>query len=282
MINIVKISKLKTFLYRLYHEDKRKRIAILWKNLHKSWRKQQPMSLTTALLLSKMVSKSQKIDGLFIKDDLKTNQSVVIKNPVLYQLFKNTQLGEWALDFETINYLEKDIKRLQPKKILEFGSGISTICLSQFLLEIYGSETSVRIYSIEQDEKYAKDSKRLIKEYGHEKYVKIIYAPLRVTMVEGIKCYTYDLESMCQALKGLGFEYCLIDGPSVSEFDGRFATLPLIKNYVRNGRARFVLDDALRAKELFIAKKWKQLFYIDIHGIVLTRRGLLTGFVKNE
>jgi hypothetical protein len=103
--------------------------------------------------------------------------------------------------------------------------------------------------------------------------------PLSKGVVEKVEYCSYDLESIGKLTDGVEFDYCLIDGPSVSGYDGRFATLPLVRKYLGN-EGRFVLDDALRSNELLIAEKWNQLPYIKIQEIVLTPKGLLVGFMK--
>lgn len=276
------VNNLRTLLYRLCHRDSRGKTGAVWgKNvLYKIWR-EKSVPLPVIFLLSRLVAESSHVNGLFVKDDFKTKRGMEIENLKLSQMLMHQVLGDWRLDVETINYLEKDIKKIRPRTVLECGSGISTICLAQFLIETQGKAPLIRVYSVEQDEKYAKQSQRLVTEQGLEKYVKIICVPLTNRIVEGVNCYTYNPEILDKNLNGVEVDYCIIDGPSVVEFDGRFATLPMLKKYISKPHARFVLDDALRAKELLIAKKWKQLPYINIQGIALTRKGLLTGFFRS-
>jgi len=280
MVENQKTLSFKALLYYLYHKDKRKFLVQAIKKLHQYLLKNKPMSLQTAFLLSRIASKNRKIDGIFIKDDLEVCRGSEIKNSDLSRIFNDVVLDPWALDVETINYLEKDINKFKPRKILEFGSGISTVCLVKFLINLHGTEPIIRVYSVEQDEKYFNSTKNLIKDHGLEKFVKIIYSPLTVKQIEGVECNTYALNDLDKILDNVEVDYCLIDGPSVTEFGGRLATLPMIREFANENQMRFVLDDALRAKELLIAKKWKRLPYINIQGIILTPKGLLTGFLK--
>jgi hypothetical protein len=281
LLNNHRLQSLKILLYQIYHNDIGRLIARWGKEgFHMLWGI-KPIPFFLLYFFSKVIPKSEFVNGLFIKDEKHSNSSTCINNPTISQILRNQQIGDWSLDAETINFLEKDIKQKKPVRILEFGSGISTLCLAQFIKEIYGAERLIRLYSIEQDKEYANQSECLLKEYSFIGYTKILYTPLSKKIVEGIECYTYNPSAIAEFLYGLEFDYCLIDGPSVSTYDGRFATLPLFKNFLSN-RTRFILDDALRGNELIIARNWKRLPNIDIQGIILTRKGLLIGSLKNE
>jgi hypothetical protein len=160
MGNNPKNSNLRKLFARLHHPDRGKLLTVWGKKpLNKLWG-QRPVPLLALLFLLKIIPESKNVNGLFLYRDFNQSLGNGLFNSKLSNMLENQLLGGWSLDVETINYLEKDIKRIRPKTILEFGSGISTLCLAQFLTEIHGKEPVVRIYSIEQDEEFAKESEK--------------------------------------------------------------------------------------------------------------------------
>jgi hypothetical protein len=279
MENNQKKSSLSIMFSRWRHPD-RGRLLTIWimKTLAALWGK-KPLSLSTLLFLLKRIPKSKNVDGLFVYDNFKERLGIELVNTKLAGILAKQPLGKWSLDVEAINYVEEDVKKIRPQRILEFGSGISTLCLAQFLTEIHGKEPEVRIYSVEQDENFAMETEKLIRDQGFGQFVRILHVPLIKGVVEGVDYYSYDLGSIGEITNGIKFDYCLIDGPSGKALNARFATLPLIKKHLNN-RARFVLDDALRTRELLVAEKWQRLPYLKIQGVVLLAKGVLIGFIN--
>jgi hypothetical protein len=203
-------------------------------------------------------------------------------NRYLAERLQNTPLGSWALDAATINLLEEQVHALKPRLILEFGCGTSTLCFARFMSELYGDTLHEPvIYSIEQDDSFMAQCQEMLAANGLSRFVKMLHAPMTTLEVEGIKCHTYHLNP--QILSGFlddqRPDFCLVDGPSTTTFDGRFATLPLLKEHLKSG-AYFYLDDALRPQELQIAREWRQRPYLQVNGIALVGKGMLMGRVK--
>jgi hypothetical protein len=278
---IGKATTFRTLLYRLRHRDSRgKLVAIAGKAILSAIWREKPVPLPIVFLLSKFVATSNQVRGLRTHADFQIRPGCELNNAWLARVAQDQMLGNWSLNVETINHLETDITCLKPHVVLEFGSGISTLCLAHFLTEMHGKDPVIRVYSIEQDDKFAEESQRLITSHGYERYVKILHAPLATVQVEGIECYSYDLQDLGQVLAGAQPDYCLVDGPSVKDFDGRFATLPLVRKYLSR-KAKFRMDDALRNRELLTAKKWQQLPYLQLHGIVMVGKGILAGCLRD-
>jgi hypothetical protein len=89
-------------------------------------------------------------------------------------------------------------------------------------------------------------------------------------------CYSLQMD-IGRYFKGRTADLVIIDGPS-AESGARFGTLPLIRG-VTSPAAEFILDDAVRDGELDVAKRWMSLTYLQVDGIRLIERGLLTGKV---
>jgi hypothetical protein len=198
-----------------------------------------------------------------------------LHNKYLAKALANDELGTWALDVDVLNFLEQEIQTRHPHTILEFGSGISTLCFAYYMQEMYGIGDIPRVYSIEQNDDYAQKIRFRLYEMGLDKIAKIIYAPLHKQIIENIEIECYDAYSIHNSLYGRNPDFIVIDGPAGD--DGiRFGTLPLIKELLGE-KFVFYLDDALRDGELQIALQWSGLPYLKILGIYAYGKGLLAG-----
>lgn len=205
-----------------------------------------------------------------------------LSNPYLATQLAAIELGRWSLDVQTLNHLEGWIKANQPSTILELGSGFSTVCLCQYMLEAHDGQRGEYIISIEQDEAFAKRTRTLLRDTGLDDYAKIVSCPLRKQVIEGIETICYDLSNcgVAEALQGGKPDMVVVDGPTDGNFV-RFGTLPQAKQYVQLP-AQFFLDDALRDDELQVAEAWSGLPYIEIEGVWLIGKGVMTGRIYSS
>lgn len=203
-----------------------------------------------------------------------------LANPFLAQLFRETVLGTWSLDCDTLNFLEERIMEQKPTAILEFGSGISTVCLAHFMRTIHPNAPMILVYSIEQSAEFAAQTRQKLDEFGLADYVKVDHFPLVNQVVEGEETVCYDLTAnrLKQLLGGVRPDFCLIDGPIWST-SSRLATVPQVKEFLSPG-AQFFLDDALRDRELQIARSWSRLPYLRVAGVHLVGKGILNGELR--
>lgn len=202
-----------------------------------------------------------------------------LRNPFLADALANDRLGIWALDAETINFLEERIASSRPSHILEFGAGVSTLCLARFMLE-QGHDSGPVVFSVEQNEWQAAQSRARLTALGLERLVRIIHAPLASQDIDGRQtdCYQLLPQALNEFLGGASPNMILIDGPA-GDGNARFGTLPLIQRHVAPG-AVFFLDDALRDDELAVAMGWTQRPGIAVNGLYALGKGLLTGTVQ--
>lgn len=236
----------------------------------------KPVPVTKLMLLRRF---SPDENGLFPAPRIIKSNGHVLRNPFLSCQLANTEIGTWSLGGNTLNFLEKQIQFTKPKVILEFGSGISTVCLTRYMQELHGHSDRVYVFSVEQDAVFAQTTKELLESLDLDKYCQIIHAPICEQRVKGIQTICYNLEdsSLKEMLADRSLEMVVIDGPSGA--GSRFGTLPLIKPFL-SPKTWFFLDDALRDRELYIAQLWERLFpEIQVYGILLIEKGLLIGQV---
>jgi hypothetical protein len=205
--------------------------------------------------------------------------STAIRNSQLRDRLASQELGGMALGARTINLLEREVRRLRPELVLEFGSGISTLCLAQFMFDVHGPGGGIRVLSIDQDERYATVTRGLLQEAGVADAARVVACPLSQQTIEGFtaNCYTMPPAGDLREFEGRA-GMVLVDGPA-AENGARFGTLPLGRAYAANG-ARFMLDDALRDGELDTMRRWSRLPYVRVQGLRVVEKGILVGLVN--
>jgi predicted O-methyltransferase YrrM len=241
-------------------------------------REEIPLPLSRLLWIRRLAG--QEKDALAISLSETKSVGKYLNNPYLARILADDELGTWALDVDTLNLLESEIRSKHPKAILEFGCGISTICLARYMYELYQQDDVPRVYSIEQDRDHAQAVTTRLSQLGLGRLVKVIYAPLQGQMIEGIFLRCYQLPAEVGTLLSDKVDFIVIDGPA-AEDGARFGTLPLVKSYIK-GDAVFFLDDALRDGELQTGWLWSKLPYVDVWGVYLIGKGLLAGLVHKD
>ncbi len=205
-----------------------------------------------------------------------------LENPRLAKVLANETFSSWSLDVCTLNLLMRLARRSRASSIVEFGSGISTVCFAQTMKEMYGEDRKrVCVYSIEQNYEFALSTEGMLLRLGLNDYAKVFWAPVEAQMIEGARrdCYRMSTD-LINELKSVRPDFLVVDGPAGKK-GMRFGTLPLIKDSAASG-ARFFLDDALRDEELEISSMWRKLDYLDVDGVHILGKGLLAGKVRAE
>lgn len=200
----------------------------------------------------------------------------------LFDLIIKGLINDWSLGYDSLNYLEGEINKIQPSYIMEFGSGVSTLCLAKFMSEIHRKNRSPRVFTIEQDIKYLEIAKKRINEFNLTHMVSFLHAPIIQQEIFGVdtECYDLDSHALNRFLGGKLVDFILVDGPAGK--DGvRFGTIPLILEFA-NDEALFFLDDAFREGELKICEMWTNIPEIMVLGFYPLGKGLLKGKILRE
>lgn len=206
-----------------------------------------------------------------------------LHNRFLADLLAEHEMGVWTLGAATINHLEAAIRSAAPCCALEFGSGLSTVCLARFMADRGGEHrdaSTPAVISIDQSGDAVAKTRELLTKSGLEQRVSVFHAPLEPRAVEGRVVNSYVLpEQAVEAIAAARPDFVLIDGP-FAEPGARFGTLPLVRPYLRPG-ARFYLDDGLRDGEIDAALLWTRLLDgVSVEGILPMDKGLLVGCIN--
>lgn len=240
-----------------------------------------PMPLAKIVRLHRFAQKYVKqIDPLRPRGTAPISDGKTLRNPKLAALLKGTQLGDWSLAAESIDYIEEKIKEYHPRAILEFGSGISTLCMAFIMKELQASSPHPLVFSIEQSQTHLEKTRTALSNYGLIDYVRFLHVPIVPQRIVGFEttCYNLYNANLSSLLGDIEPEFVLIDGPA-GEKGCRFGTLPLVKPFLSDG-AVFFMDDALRDGEISIANRWSKCAWLNILGIVWVGKGFLVGTVQ--
>ena len=162
-------------------------------------------------------------------------------------------VGTWTADAEVLVALWLCIRERRPRRILELGSGISTLIMA-YALEANGQG---ELWSLEDGAQYAEVVRRQLDDHGLGERATLLTAPLRPWQLDGATYQWYDLAALPADLE---FDLLLVDGPA--GFLGplaRYPALPLLRNRLSDGAFIF-LDDYGRQDEAASVRRWLQEF----------------------
>jgi precorrin-6B methylase 2 len=163
-----------------------------------------------------------------------------------------------ALAVELARYLEQR----RPRRILEVGSGLSTVVLGA-----YAVRHGASVVTLEHAWRFYRRTHRALAHFGMNEQVRLKLAPLRSRRLEryGRRAPWYDVRLSGQ------FDFVFVDGPPKDE--GRHAVLFAIAEHLGPGWELW-LDDANRRHEQNCLRRWQQRFP---KGFFRVRRGDVDG-----
>ncbi|MBC8075789.1 MAG: glycosyltransferase, partial [Chloroflexales bacterium] len=161
------------------------------------------------------------------------------------QLLNNRRLrwDGWAISQPLALALLQALKQRAPKRILELGSGISSVVLAH-----YAAEHGAELVSLEHDKQFYEQTRRLLADTGLSHAVQLVLAPLTTLEVGDQRYAWYDAP-----LSG-SFDFIFVDGPPVKH--GRQAALPALKAHLAPGWQLW-LKDGNRSHEQACIALWR-------------------------
>jgi hypothetical protein len=201
-----------------------------------------------------------------------------LENEYLAHRLADVVFGQWTAPAQTLNLIEQKIYHSQPTLVLEFGSGVSTSCLAQYMREVHGSANRIFVITVEEDSRRREETYATAASLGLAKHVSLVHAPLKRQMLEGRETVCYQLTRELRSLLMHQLpNFVFIDGPGPTHDRlSRYGTVPLCREFVAPG-SPFYLDDALRDRELEVGQLWSTIPGISVQGIFFVGHGLLTG-----
>jgi hypothetical protein len=206
-------------------------------------------------------------------------QGTALANPYLSERFSDRIFGDWTISAQAMNLMEREIRERPPRRVLEFGSGLSTACLARYMTEYAPNSPRPAVVSVEEDADFCAEAGALIAGLGLDEIASIHHAPLVRKDVAGRSVNAYDLPAgILTELEAEPADLVFIDGPGrtaggrLSRWAVFHTVLPLLP-----AGFRFYLDDALSDSALESARLWAEVPGVTIAGVALVGHGVLVG-----
>lgn len=160
--------------------------------------------------------------------------------------------GGWAMSAEGLLLVSDLIQSRKPKKILELGSGSSTIWIG-----LQASEIGASLISVEHDEAYAQKTQRLITEFGLTESVELRLAELTDVTLSDRQTRWYDPEAL-ERLEQV--DMLIVDGPpGATGPQARQPALPMLIDTL-SADCVVLLDDMHRTSEKHAFETWEECY----------------------
>ncbi len=219
-------------------------------------------------------------DPLIPSSDEMTFATCNIKHPGIRAALSSIKLTRWSLDVDSINWLTEFIAENKINKVLEFGSGTSSLVFANLCADNGSDELAV--VSLEQDEAYAEQSRELVNCNGFAGNVHIIHCPLaeREHELGNITGYNVTEETFKELPDGWKADMVFVDGPATDGW-GRLPAIVDSMNYLADD-CFLVMDDALRGDELKIVSHLNKSENWNFDGIAAVSKGIAVARRENN
>jgi hypothetical protein len=183
--------------------------------------------------------------------------------------------GDWSLAAEALRFLALLVRRLEPRQVLEFGSGSSTAVLGRSCADLEPPSTVV---TIENDPVYAARARAGVAREGLDRTVRVVSAPIVVRRCHDRNVPVYLIGEDPRGVDGavgLGRpDLILVDGPPLP-LGGREGALYQALHAAHEGTA-IVLDDSRRESERDLLVGLLELFdgHVEAMDLLGFRKGL--------
>ena len=164
--------------------------------------------------------------------------------------------GGWAISEDYAYDLVQYAMIHRPKVVLDLGTGTTTALLGKVAEELKKVGHNMKVISVDSDEKWLADTKKILEAMKVDEFVDLVYAPITETE----KGKYYDPQKVFTALEGNKIDLMTIDGPPGStQKEARYPAMPFFEKFLSNEAVIF-LDDGAREEEQAITERWKKEF----------------------
>ncbi len=236
--------------------DVRSQVTDLRSNT-KAWASAAAQDREHLVALRKRVQEAEKNS---LSSTRRGNENVVRQMESLLQLYPRPvssdvpmpPTGGFALDAQSLLHLLHLVRSKRPTRIVEIGSGTSTIWVGYLCREL-----GIEMVSIDHLESYATKTREGLERHGLSETVDLRLAPLRAIEVEGETFNWYDVDAFSDLQD---VDLLLIDGPpKATGPKARFPALPVLRDRL-SPEATIILDDTNRKDEADILDSWRTRF----------------------
>jgi len=196
-----------------------------------------------------------------LQRDLREGQHAYEQTEALFSLFASVRVRQplppmrgWAISPDFANVVVSLVRERRPRRVLELGSGVSTLIAGYCLQEIGAGS----IVSLDHDEQFSRVSAANIARHGLQDIATIIHAPLTDSTLDGKTWRWYNPDAVT-ALAALGpIDMLIVDGPPYSAGHmARYPAVPIVFPLLSDN-AVILVDDASRRDEQEMIALWRQ------------------------
>ena len=164
-----------------------------------------------------------------------------------------TVWGGWTLGAPGARLIAEALHARQPTRILEAGSGSSTVVFGEYAQH----RTQVEVISLESDSMYFQLTRNLLIQRELDSWVDLRLTPMGFYPLWGQDRIWYETKGLPEKI-----DFALIDGPPGHVSAGRIAALPALWPLLAP-EFELWLDDAHRSRESNALHKWRK-FDVEI------------------
>ena len=194
------------------------------------------------------------------EDTFKENQQLYAQLEALVSVVSSVKLRRplppmrgWAISPDLARILVLELLQKKPEKVMELGSGASTILIAACLRDLGRG----KLWSIEQAEEEARRSLENLKLHGLTEWVEVVIAPLQPIEISGERWMWYDVDKIPATGK---LDLLLIDGPSYPPKRGmRYPAMPILGSRLSDDVV-VIVDDAGDALARHQIERWLRAF----------------------
>jgi hypothetical protein len=211
------------------------------------------------------------------------------QHPVSQKLGDELSFEEADMEPDTILFILDVVKMFQPRTILELGSGLSTVFLSDAL-----PDTTTYVTVDDTIEQQSRTLDLAGKAGTAQKFKSIRLSPCHYRVgTHGdddgkervMPCYEFDEKILHDALGGQKPDMIIINGPTnektVSNASlAKTLTMPILSLYAAPGTL-VTMSRAYADPEIFAMDQWQQSGSANIIGIKAVGKGLMIGIVPS-
>ena len=159
-----------------------------------------------------------------------------------------------SMKFANLHAILDILDRVRPQRVVEFGSGISTICIAAWFKE-HGEGALI---SFDHDNSWGAITTRYLADNALSKFAKVIVAPLKLKRSFGQDVDWYDIDQYLSEISNI--DMLIVDGPPALE--NQFSRLPALEAIHERLKpaAVVIVDDAQRMGERTVVDLWMKSF----------------------
>ena len=166
-------------------------------------------------------------------------------------------MTSWSIAPEFAWWLFQHVTAARPGKIIELGSGTSTLVIAAALKRIGKG----RFLSFEHDHAYLEKTRALLQACDLQDYVELLYTPLEKLDLDDQSYRWYDLpyDLIDHMIGRSQLDLLLVDGPpAATNHHARYPAMVRLRDYCSESTV-VLLDDAAREEEQEILGRWDEL-----------------------